>query len=301
MQDAAAAPVSTDFAKTALLGALAVVALAYIVAYVRAVTRARASGAVAPTPIGLAIGFVTNFFDTLGIGSFAPTTAAFRMLRTVPDEKIPGTLNVGHALATVIQTVIFTKIVPVESTTLIAMIAAASVGAWLGAGIVSGLNKRSIQLGMGVALLVASGFLLSSLLGLTPEGGTAVGVSGGLLLAAVGANFVLGALMTLGIGLYAPCMIVVSLLGMNVSAAFPIMMGSCAFLMPVASTKFFRTGGFDVKAALGLTLGSIPGVLIAAYIVKTLPLTVLRWVVLVVILYTGATLLWAARRRSGGT
>ncbi len=53
-------------------------------------------------------------------------------------------------------------------------------------------------------------------------------------------NFMLGALMTLGIGLYAPCMILVGLLGMNATAAFPIMMGSCAFLMPIASAKFVQ-------------------------------------------------------------
>ncbi len=297
MQETTSAPVTGDAAKTALLAALALVSVAYATTYGRAVLRARREGSVAPTPLGLVVGFVTNFFDTLGIGSFATTTAAFRAWRMVPDEKIPGTLNVGHALSTVAQTIIFTQIVPVESTTLIAMIVGACVGAWLGAGVVSGLPKRTIQLGMGVALLVASGFLLSSLLGLTPSGGTAVGVSGGTLAIAVGGNMLLGALMTLGIGLYAPCMILVSMLGMNVTAAFPIMMGSCAFLMPVASAKFIKTGGFDVKAAVGLTLAGIPGVLIAAYIVKSLPLTVLRWVVLVVILYTATTLLLATRQR----
>lgn len=298
MQDSAVAAASSaggaDLAKTGLLVALAVIGTWYLVMLVRATLRARATGNVTPTPMGLVIGFVTNFFDTLGIGSYATTTAAWRALRLVPDEKIPGTLNVGHTVAVIIQTFIFTKIVPVESTTLLPMIVAAMAGSWLGAGVVSGLSRRKIQLGMGGALLGAAILLFTSLVGLTPAGGEALGVTGTKLAIALGGNFVLGALMTLGIGLYAPCMILVSLLGMNVQAAFPIMMGSCAFLMPVASGRFIRTGGYDLKAALGLAVGSVPAVLIAAYLVKTLPLTVLRWVVLVVIVYTASTLLRAA-------
>ena len=306
MQDSLAASATSpaapaDLAKTGLLIALAVVGALYIVTLVRAVLKARATGDVAPTPIGLAIGFVTNFFDTLGIGSYATTTAAWRALKIVPDEKIPGTLNVGHTIGTIAQTFIFTKIVPVESTTLLLMIVAAMAGSWMGAGVVSGMSRRKIQLGMGVALLGAAILLFTSLVGITPAGGEALGVTGVKLAMALGGNFVLGALMTLGIGLYAPCMILVSLLGMNVQAAFPIMMGSCAFLMPVASGRFIRTGGFDMKAALGLAIGAVPAVLIAAFIVKSLPLTVLRWVVLVVILYTAATMLRAGMQRSSAT
>lgn len=301
MPDSTTTAAPADLAKTGLLIALAVVGVLYVVTLVRAVLKARTTENVTPTPIGLAIGFVTNFFDTLGIGSYATTTAAWRALKLVPDEKIPGTLNVGHTIGTIAQTFIFTKIVPVESTTLILMIIAAMAGSWMGAGVVSGLSRRKIQLGMGAALLGAAILLFTSLVGITPAGGEALGVTGVKLALALGGNFILGALMTLGIGLYAPCMILVSLLGMNVQAAFPIMMGSCAFLMPVASGRFIRTGGFDMKAALGLAIGAVPAVLIAAFIVKSLPLTVLRWVVLVVILYTAATLLRSAMQRASAT
>ncbi len=104
-------------------------------------------------------------------------------------------------------------------------------------------------------------------------------------------NFVLGALMTLGIGLYAPCLILASLLGMTPIAAFPIMMGSCAFLMPAGSLPFIKRGRYDLRAAIGLAIGGIPGVLIAAYIVKSLPLDWLRWLVVIVVLYAAAGLL----------
>ncbi len=104
--------------------------------------------------------------------------------------------------------------------------------------------------------------------------------------------------MTLGIGLYAPCMILVSLLGMNPTTAFPIMMGSCAFLMPVASVRFIRSGSFSPGACLGLLIGGVPAVLIAALIVKRLPIGAVRWLVVVVVLYTATALLRAARRES---
>ena len=113
-----------------------------------------------------------------------------------------------------------------------------------------------------------------------------------LVLAVVG-NFLLGALMTLGIGLYAPCMVLISLLGMNPATAFPIMMGSCAFLMPVGSLRFIKEKSYSLPAALGLAIGGLPAVLVAAYIVKSLPLYWVTWLVVVVVLYTGATLVQA--------
>ncbi len=256
-----------------------------------------------PTPakpgvLHLAIGFVTNFFDTLGIGSFAPTTAAFKFRRVVADETIPGTLNVGHTLPTVVQGLIFIGIVRVGPTTLVSMMAAAAIGAWLGAGVVARLPRRAIQLGMGVALSVAAVLFALMNLDQLPSGGAALELTGAKLAAAVAINFLLGALMTLGIGLYAPCLILVSLLGMNPIAAFPIMMGSCAVLMPVAALRFIRDRKYDLRAALGLTLGGIPAVLLAAYVVRSLPLTWLRWLVVIIVLYAAALMLLSARAKS---
>ena len=286
-------------AKTALLAALSLVAAWYIVVLALGFRRRWAAAAAtprAPTAGGVATGFVTNFFDTLGIGSFAPTTSIFRLWKMVPDEQIPGTLNVGHTLPTIVQAFIFTKAVPVDATTLIVLIAAAVAGSWLGAGFVVSWSKNRVQMGMGLALLFMASIMLVNLLQMSPSGGVAIGLSGGTLLFAAAMNFGLGALMTLGIGLYAPAMILVSLLGMNPLTAFPIMMGSCAFLMPVASARFIRANGFNPRAALGLLIGGIPAVLIAAFIVKSLPLTIVRWLVVVVVVYTAAGLLRAATR-----
>jgi len=293
-------------AKTILLAALAAFAVFYVVVLVSTLLKRRAAGYAGagqgdepkPTPGGVATGFITNFFDTLGIGSYASTTAIFRFWKMVPDEQIPGTLNVGHTLPTIVQAFIFTQIVPVDSLTLILMIAAAAAGAWLGAGVVASWPRRTIQLGMGLALCGAALLMLVSLFGLTPSGGTALALTGSALAAAVIVNFILGALMTLGIGLYAPCMILISLMGMDPKAAFPIMMGSCAFLMPVASARFVRLGSFNARAVVGLLIGGLPAVLIAAFVVKSLPLTAVRWLVVVVVVYTAATLLQSARKNS---
>jgi uncharacterized membrane protein YfcA len=279
-------------AKLALFLALALVALVFLAAWVRSAGRA-AQGA-RPGPVHLAIGFVTNFFDTLGIGSFAPTTSILKLKRLLPDEQIPGTLNVGHALPTIAQAFIFIAIVEVDMTTLAGMIAASVAGAWLGAGVVAGWPRRRVQAGMGLALLAAASFFAMTNLGLFPPGGESLGLTSPVLWFGLAGNFLLGALMTLGIGLYAPCMILVALLGMNPKTAFPIMMGSCAFLMPIGSLRFIQRKSYNLPVALGLTAGGIPAVFLAAFIVKSLPLTALRWLVFAVVVYAATAMLRSA-------
>jgi len=283
-------------AKTALLVTLGVIGIFFIWYWGSTIRRRGGAEPVAPTPTGLGIGFVTDFLDTLGIGSFATTTTLFEWSRTVRDELLPGTLNVGHALPTITQAFIYIAIVQVEMPTLVLLIAASVLGMWLGAGVVSRWPRRNIQIGMGIALLVAAALTLMAIFNAQAGGGTALGLHGARLWMGVAGNFALGALMSLGIGLYGPCLIMISLLGMDPRAAFPIMMGSCAFLMPVGSTQFIRKGSYDVRAALGLALGGIPAVLIAAFIVKSLDLYYVRWLVVVVVVYTAVQLLRTAAR-----
>jgi uncharacterized membrane protein YfcA len=288
---------------TALLAALGALTALFVGLWTKTVVAARrtasgpddpATDARFPTPLQIAVGAGTNFLDTLGIGSFATTTALFKFFKMLPDRIIPGTLNSGHTLPTVTQAFIYTAVIPVDVLTLVSMIAAAVLGAWLGAGIVAKWSKRKVQIGMGFALLAAAVFFIMKQLGLFPQGSDAIGVEGARLALAVGGNFALGALMTLGIGLYAPCMILVSLLGMSERTAFPIMMGSCAFLMPVGSLKFIRERSYSLRNALGLALGGIPGVIVAAFWVRSMDLTTVRWLVIVVVIYTAVMMLAAA-------
>ena len=284
-----------------LLTALAAFTTFYIVMWWSAITKAKPKD----SALELGTGFVTNFFDTLGIGSFAPTTAIFKFFKLVPDRLIPGTLNVGHTLPTIAQAFIYTAAIDVDPWTLIYMIAAAVAGAWLGAGIVAKWPKRKIQVGLGSALIVLA--VLFAWRNISEMTHTASLVTGGtgqgtldlqgvkLIIGLVG-NFMLGALMTLGIGMYAPCMVMVGLLGMNAKAAFPIMMGSCAFLMPVSSKQFVQKDAYSLRPAIALGLGGLPAVLLAALIVKEMDVVYVRWLLIVVVLIAATMLLRSAAR-----
>jgi len=275
-----------------LLSLLGLLAAGYIYIWGRSIAAARAF--VWPKPAEYVIGFVTNFFDTLGIGSFAPTTSAFKVMKLVPDERIPGTLNVGHTLPTIVEALAIIALIAVDPLTLILLIIASILGAWLGAGIVARWPRRYVQVGMGLALVAAALLFTMKNLHMGPAGGHAIALHGTLLYVALAGNFFLGALMTLGIGLYAPAMIMIGLLGMDVKTAWPIMMGSCAFLMPVASARFMKFNAYEFRAALGLAVGGVPGVLIAAYIVKSLDIRIVLWLVVAVVLYTAIMMLRSA-------
>ena len=281
-----------------VLAALILVNVAFAVGWLVAVRRHRLSGR--PQAADVGIGAVTTFLDTLGIGSFAPTTALLKFRGKVADELIPGTLNVGLNAAAFIETLLLIGLVEVQPALLAAMVASAAAGAWLGSGIVSRMPRRSIQLFMGAALLIAASFFAMKNLGAFPEGGVAMGLAGWKFPFAVGVSFVLGALMCVGIGNYAPLMILLSLLGMDPLAAYPIMMASDGLLQPVASLGFFRTARFSHVASLGLTLGSLIGVPIAycllKYVVIGAQITRVRWLIILVVVYSAVTMLRSARR-----
>jgi uncharacterized membrane protein YfcA len=286
--------------RTATFAVLAAFALSYLAVWLSSLWRMRgrdaspSGGLSPPSPLQLCTGLVTNFFDTLGIGSFATTTSIFKFARMVPDQLIPGTLNVGHTLPTIFQAFIYIAVIRVDTRTLLAMIAGAVVGAWFGAGWVARMRKRDVQIGVGAALLVAFVAMLMRQFDLFPPGGDALGLNGRRLLLATVANGIFAAISTLGIGFYAPCMTLVSLLGMNPTAAFPIMMGSSAFLMPVASSRFVLRDAYSARVALGLAIGGLFGVPAAAFIVKSLPLDEVRWLVMAVILYAAVAMLRSA-------
>lgn len=244
----------------------------------------------------LSIGFVTNFLDTLGIGSFAPQTALFKFFHLVEDRVIPGTLNVSNAIPVVLQAFIFLNIIKVEALTMLGMVVASSLGAVIGAGIVSRLPVKKIQLGLGAALLIVALTLFLGLMNWYPHGGAALGLGRWKLALAILASFALGSLHTIGIGFYAPCMALVYSLGMDPRVAFPIMMGSAAMLMPVAGMRFVRAQAQDRRASLAITLAGIIGVIIAAFFITSLPLRSLKWIVLTVLIYTSFTMFISASK-----
>jgi uncharacterized membrane protein YfcA len=286
-----------NLAKILLFGALAAANLAYFAGWARAIPRHK--GERGPTLADMLIGFGTDFLDALGIGSFAPTTAIYTFRGNPPEELIPGTLNIGHNAAAIAECLIFVAAVPVDPVLLVASIGTAGLGAWLGAGVVSRLPRRAIQLAIGVALLIAGAVFAATNLGWLPAGGTAMTLVGWKFWLAISLNGVFGALMSVGIGLYAPCMIMLALLGLHPLGAFPIMMGACGLVQPLASLRFFESGRFAWGPTLGLFLGGGFGVLLAAFVVKSLPLVALRWLVVGVVLYAAWSLLRAFRDSKG--
>lgn len=278
----------------AILGLLSSVFGTY---YFRDLIRNRKTFSKKSLSASLGIGMITNFFDTLGVGSFAQQTALFKFFRLVDDRIIPGTMNVGDTFPTVAEAFIFMTAVDIDPLTLITVVVAAPLGSVLGAGVVSKLNRRKIQLGMGTGLLLVGLVILAGLLNLLPLGGEAIGLSGWKLALLFAGSFIFGALQTIGVGFYAPCMAMVYALGMNPLTAFPIMMTSTAMLMLFGSTRFIKEDAYDRKAALALSVAGVAGVFLAAYIIKSLPLQVLKWIVCVVVFYTSISMFRSARMK----
>lgn len=278
---------------TVLLTALAVLAVAFVGVLGRAVRR---RGAGAPSPEAVVLGAAVNFFDTLGIGSFAPTTAWLKFRRLTPDSFIPATLNVGHALPTMVQSAVFLLLlgVHVDPVLLVSCIGAAVLGSMVGAPLMVRAPVRVVQGVVGLALLIAAALYAMSNLDLMPIGGTAAALAPNRLLIAVVAHFVMGMLMAFGIGLYAPSLILLSLLGLDPRLAFPVMASACAFLMPTTGFRYIHAERIDLRIVIGIALGGIPAVLVAAFIVKEMAIEPLRWAVVVVVLYAAALLVRAA-------
>jgi uncharacterized membrane protein YfcA len=277
-----------------LLAGLALITLYFVITWWIAVRASRPPHG-RPAPLPTFVGFVTLFFDTLGIGNFAPTTAIFKLTGMVRDELIPGTLNVGSSVPVAFEAFAFMVAVAVDPLTIALLVPIGTLGGWFGGHVVSRLPRRPIQIGMGLALLVGAAFMLMTNLKLIPGGGDAIGFAGGTLVLAAIMNFLICGGNALGVGSYAPSLLVFSLLGMNPRAAFPIMMGSAACGLSAAGIRFARAGRFDGTIALALTIGGIPGVLIAAYVVKSLPVETIRWLVVAVVLYASVSMLSAAR------
>lgn len=244
------------------------------------------------------MGFVLNLLDTLGIGSNATQMAFFKFTKLSPDDELPGNGNVIFAIPVAVEFILFLDIVEVEPVTLIAMLVASVAGAVIGAKIVCKLPINMIRKVLAVTLTCVAIILVAKTQGIGPFGvaGTANQLTGlGLVIGVIG-NFVLGALMTCGVGLYAPCMALCALLGMNITVAFPIMMGSCALLMPPASMEFIRKGKYNRPAAAVASITGILGVFVAYYIVKSMPTTVLTYIVAVVLLYMSFTFVRSVRK-----
>ena len=235
------------------------------------------------------VGFVANFLDTLGIGSFAPSSAAFKLTKSVDDILVPGTLNVGDTVPVCFEAFLFFGFVDMDVLTLVLMLVAAVLGSIVMAGIVSKFDRKKVRYALFVGLFLLATVVLMKVMAVGPFGttGTALGLRGVKLVIAVVGNFIFGALMSIGVGLYAPCMAMVLALGMDAGCAFPAMMGSCAYLMAFGNgPKFIAEGRYDMVASWTQAIFGAAGVYVAYKFVSSLPLDTLTKVIVVIVYIT---------------
>ncbi len=276
----------------ALLVPLCLAILFYAVVLIRSAVAER----VVPSGEAAVLGAITNFFDTLGIGSFAPTMAWLKFRRLVPDRLIPCTMLVGHTPPAMLQGFIFLILlgVMVEPVLLVGCVIALLMGGLMGAPLVGKVRLWVVQLVVAVALLLAAALYAVNNLDMMPGGGTATGLPLNLMIVAIAANFLFGLLLNFGVGNYAPTLVMLSLMGMDPKLCFPIMAAGAGLCGAGASIRHINLGQIDLKIAIGITLGGIPAVFVAAFLVKNMPLDLLRWLVMVVVLYAALVMLKAA-------
>ena len=276
----------------ALLVPIGLATLAFMIILTRSALAARA----VPSLEAMILSVIVNFFDALGIGSFAPTTAWLKFRKLVPDRLIPPTMIVGLGPPTMAESIIFLLLlgVRVDAVLLVGCAIAVLLGGVLGAPLVARARVWVVQLTVAVGLTVAAIAYTMTNLNMMPGGGTASSLPMALTIAAIIANFAFGVLLNFGVGNYAPTLVMFSLMGMDPRLVFPIMATGAALMVAGAGARHIQIGQVDLRVVLGFAIGGVPAVIFAALIVKTMPLVYLRWGVIVVVLYAAAIMFRAA-------
>jgi uncharacterized membrane protein YfcA len=278
-----------------LIALLVPIGLAMAV-YLFSLVRSAAAKGVGPSAEAIGVGAVVNFFDTLGIGSFAPTTAWLKFRKLVPDRLIPPTMVVGLTPPAMAESIVFLILlgVGVDPVLLFGCAIATMVGGIVGAPLVARARVWIVQLIVASGLLLAAAASAMTNLHLFPGGGSASGLPPALTVVSIAASFGFGILANFGVGNYAPSLVMLSLMGMDPRLCFPIMAAGGSLMGAGASVRHFAIGEVDLRIVLGLAIGGIPAVLVAALLVKSMPVEILRWLVCAVVLYTAAVMLRAA-------
>jgi len=274
-----------------LIALLIPLALAIIV-YATVLTRAAIARRATPTVEALALGAVVNFFDTFGIGSFAQTTAWMKFRKMVPDRLIPPTMIAGLTPPAMVESIIFLVLlgVRVDPVLLFGAAMATFAGGVVGAPLVVRSRAWIVQMTVAIGLALAGVAFVLAIAGKLPAGGAASGLPMSLTIVAIAASFVFGLLANFGVGNYAPTLAMLSLMGMDPHYCFPIMASGASLMGAGSSIRFVKVPEIDLRIVVGLTLGGIPAVLVAALIVKQMDVDVLRYVITVVVFYTAAVM-----------
>src|SRR3954452_6806235 len=253
----------------ALLVPLALAILVYSFVLARSALRQRA----VPNLEAIFVGAIVCFFDTLGIGSFAPTAAWLKFRKLVPDRVIPQTMLVGLTPPAMAESIIFLILlgVLVDPVLLVGCVLALLMGGMVGVPLVTRARVWIVQLIVAIALIIAAIAYAMTNLHLFPGGGTASSLPLTLMIIAIAANFAFGILVNFGVGNFAPSLVMFGLMGLDPRYAFPIMAGGAALMGAAASTRHLQVGKIYLRIVLGLAIGGIPAVIIAALVVKHMP------------------------------
>lgn len=243
---------------------------------------------------GFWIGYIADLLDTLGIGTFATTTTLFKVTKLVEDDrKIPATMTTAHIIPVLVEALLFITIVKVDFLTLITMGTAAYSGAYIGARFTQHWNTKMVQRILGMLLIIAAGFMIFRML--TNPGADLTdqvrGLVGGKLLLGILFDFIIGMLMSMGLGNYAPELIFFSLMGISPAVALPVMMLNAAMIMTAGSKQFIESGRVSWKGVAGMMTGGVCGVLTAAMFLTKLDINKLKILVVCIAIYTGCMLI----------
>ena len=250
-------------------------------------------------PFAMAISeFVIFLLSTFGVSDFAIGASLYPRLKWVEGKKLPGTLNTACVIPVAVMALAYISSIEVGYATLIIAIVAQVVGAYVSPRFVVKLPVTIIKRFISVGLFVAAAMILAGKFNIFPTGGDATSLTGFKLVLLGVLSLVYGALNNIGIGSYALTMATVYALGLNPGVAFPIMMGACTFSVPVGSMQFVKLDSYSRKITLFAATAGVVGVLVAAFVVKSLDVSALQWLVAAVIIYSAITMLLSTRKKA---
>jgi uncharacterized membrane protein YfcA len=232
------------------------------------------------------IGLVSNFLDTIGIGSFAVIIAMRTMLGVMPDEvRLIGTMNIQAMVTALIQALIFLHFVPLDIVTLLVAVAMIALGGFLSGLVAVRIDKKLVHLIMLVAFIITGILLFLSQLNILTIGGTGTAIRGTRLVIFAIFMLVSGTLPAFGVGYYSLIKASIFLFGVNPIVAFPIMASASAFQMPVTSATFIARGKFYFKSTVILAIFGALGVVLATPIITSVNTYTLKWILLGIVIY----------------
>jgi uncharacterized membrane protein YfcA len=242
------------------------------------------------------VSFLLNFLSGFGVSDYVICTALYHKTGWAEPRKLPGTLNTQSTLPVLVFALAYLSSVQVDIRTLLPLLAADMLGAFLSPRLTMSLPVRRIRQILACGLLFAGCAILANKLELVAVGGQATSLQGFKLAAGVICYFIIGALKAMGVASYPLAMTATFFLGLHPLVSYPLMMGGGALAAPLILIRYVKLDGYMRKLTLlGATVG-VAGGAIAVFTVKTLDISLLQWLVVGVVFYAATDILLTLRR-----